>query len=241
MTMGQMSRDRAFREQQPQRSADGLFARRGRLRRVLRYGGLAAIFLVAVVLAGFLWFADSVTTLAPPSQARADAIVVLTGGYQRIDQAVELLRRGSGRRLLISGAHPTTSPAQIRKMTQASRDLFDCCVDVGYEALDTIGNANEISRWIHDHGYTSVLVVTNNYHMPRSLMELRRIDRATTYIPYPVVNSDLKRTDWYAEPDVLRTLLSEYGKTLIAYARGIIGWGSGDGLRSTAKIAKTSG
>ncbi len=240
MTMGQMSRDRAFREQQPQRIAGGLFARRGRLRRVLRYGGLAAIFLVAVLLAGFLWFADSVTNLAPPSQARADAIVVLTGGYQRIDQAVELLRRGSGRRLLISGAHPTTSPAQIRKMTQASRDLFDCCVDVGYEALDTIGNANEISRWIHDHGYSSVLVVTNNYHMPRSLMELRRKDRATTYVPYPVVNSDLKHTDWYAEPDVLRTLLSEYGKTLIAYARGIIGWGS-DGLRSTAKIAKTSG
>lgn len=239
MTMGQMSRDKTFREQQPQRSAGGLFARRGRLRRVLRYGGLAAIVLVAFFLAGFLWFTDSVTTLVPPTKARADAIVVLTGGYQRIDQAVELLRRGSGRRLLISGAHPTTSPTQIRKMTQSSPDLFECCVDVGYEALDTIGNANEITRWIHDHGYTSVLVVTNNYHMPRSLMELRRRDRATTYIPYPVVNSDLKHTAWYAEPDVLRTLLSEYGKTLVAYARGILGWGS-DGLRSTAKMAKTS-
>jgi len=236
--MGQMSRDRAIREQQPQRSAGGLFARRGRLRRVLRYGGLFAIFLVAVVLAGFLWFADSVTTLAPPLQARADAIVVLTGGYQRIDQAVELLRRGSGRRLLISGAHPTTSPAQIRKMTQSYAGVSsNAASSVGYEALDTIGNASEISRWIHDHGYESVLVVTNNYHMPRSLIELRRRDRATTYIPYPVVNSDLKHTDWYANPDVLRTLLSEYGKTLIAYARGIIGWGVGDGLRSTAKMS----
>lgn len=239
MTMGQMSRDRALRERQPRRSAGGIFARRGRLRRVLHYGGLAVIFCVAMILAGFLWYADSVTTLVPPAQAKADAIVVLTGGYQRIDQAVELLRRGSGQRLLISGAHPTTSPTQIRKMTQSSPDLFDCCVDVGYEALDTIGNANEISQWIHDHGYGSVLVVTNNYHMPRSLMELRRKDRATQYIPYPVVNSDLKHTDWYSQPDVLRTLLSEYGKTLVAYARGLIGWGS-DGLRSTARAVKTS-
>ncbi|NML75895.1 YdcF family protein [Rhizobium sp. S-51] len=241
MTMGRMRRDRAFREDLPKNPAGGLLARRGLLRRFLHYAGLIAILLCAVILAGFLWFADSVTTLVPPADARADAIVVLTGGYQRIDQAVELLRRGSGRRLLISGAHPTTSPAQIRKMTQSSPDLFECCVDVGYEALDTIGNANETSRWIHDHGYASVLVVTNNYHMPRSLMELRRIDRATNFIPYPVVNADLKHTAWYADPNVVRTLLSEYGKTLIAYARGVIGWGAGDGLRSTAKFAKTSG
>jgi uncharacterized SAM-binding protein YcdF (DUF218 family) len=49
---------------------------------------------------------------------------VLTGGYQRIDQAVELLQKGAGKRLLISGVHPTTTRAQIRKMTQAAPELF---------------------------------------------------------------------------------------------------------------------
>ncbi|HCL67537.1 MAG TPA: hypothetical protein DIC56_22425 [Rhizobium sp.] len=241
MTMGQMTRKTASRKVPPQRPAGGIFARRGPLRRFLRYAGIVTILVCAVILGGFLHFADTVTTLVPPMEQKADAIVVLTGGYQRIDQAVELLRRGSGRRLLISGVHPATTPAQIRKMTQSSADLFDCCVDIGYEALDTIGNANEISRWIHDRGYATVLVVTNNYHMPRSLMELRRVDRATRFIAYPVVNSDLKSTNWFTNPSVLRTLLSEYGKMLIAVTRGVIGWSMGDGLRSTTTQAESAG
>ncbi|MGX5666966.1 YdcF family protein [Rhizobium daejeonense] len=236
--MDRMTRKKASREELSPRPAGGVLSRHGRLRRFLHYGGLVLIFASALVLAGFLRFADAVTTFTPPVDAKADAIVVLTGGYQRIDQAIELLRKGMGRRLLISGVHPTTTPAQIRKVTQSSPDLFECCVDVGYEAMDTIGNANETSRWIHDRGYSSVLVVTSNYHMPRSLMELRRIDPSTTFIPYPVVISDLKTTAWYAEPNLLRTLLSEYGKTLVAYARGIIGWGVGEGLRSKSHLAK---
>lgn len=233
--MGQTD-NTAAAPQSPPQVPNGPFARNGLLRRVLRYAGLTLILAVALFFAGFLHFADSVSVLMPPTNPKADAIVVLTGGYQRIDQAVELLRRGSGRRLLISGAHPDTSPAQIRKMTQSTSDLFACCVDIGYQALDTIGNANEIAHWIHDRGYQSVLVVTNNYHMQRSLLELRRIDRSTRFIAYPVVNSDLKAMEWYADPNVLRTLLSEYGKTLYAIARDFIGWGASDGLRRGAAV-----
>jgi uncharacterized SAM-binding protein YcdF (DUF218 family) len=151
-----------------------------------------------------------------------------------------LLRDGAGERLLISGAHPSTSPTQIRRTTQSSPDLFKCCVDVGYEAIDTIGNANEITRWIQDHGYRSVLVVTNNYHMPRSLLELRLIDRRTTFIPYPVINADLKRKAWFAEPDVLRTMLSEYAKWAAASLRSLTGIHQGNGLRSEEEIQQES-
>ncbi len=137
------------------------------------------------VFGGFLWFADSVATMRPPEGARADAIIVLTGGYQRIDQAVGLLRDKVGKRLLISGVNPSTTRAQIRRMTQSSPDLFACCVDMGYKAIDTIGNANEAAGWIRDKGYTSIVVVTNNYHMHRSLHELRSASPNTEFIAYP--------------------------------------------------------
>lgn len=208
-----------------------LFHRRGWLRRVLRYCGYVTLLTMACLIGGFLYFADSVTMMRPPENPKADAIVVLTGGYQRIDQAVDLLRKGSGRRLLISGVHPTTTPRQIRSMTQSSYDLFACCVDMGYLAQDTIGNAFETAQWIHDKGYSSVLVVTSNYHMQRSLMELRRTDPKTQFIPYPVVISDLRTRAWYAEPNALRTLLSEYVKILFAYARDTSGLSSWRGLR----------
>ncbi|WP_244480399.1 YdcF family protein [Rhizobium sp. Root1220] len=207
-------------------------ARRGPVRRMLRWGGFAFILVVATIFGGFLRFADSVTTLKPPLAPHADAIVVLTGGYQRIDQAVELLQKGAGKRLLISGVHPTTTPKQIRRMTQASSELFSCCVDIGYDALDTIGNAEEASNWIHARGYKSVLVVTNNYHMPRSLAELAYVDADTQFIAYPVVNSDLKSSNWFTDPNAVRVMLAEYAKVLLAGARNITGLGRHAGLRS---------
>lgn len=233
MTTGQM-RPKTAPRKVPRPSADPLLGRRGLIRRILRYGGIFALLCAAIFFGGFLHFVDMVTSLTPPSDPKADAIVVLTGGYQRIDQAVELLQNGSGRRLLISGVHPATTRVQIRKMTKGSEGLFDCCVDIGHDALDTIGNATETSRWIHDRGYRTILVVTSNYHMPRSLLELRRADGRTRFVAYPVVNSDLKTTAWYADPDALRTLLSEYGKIVVAYIRNVGGWDMSEGLRSAA-------
>ena len=206
--------------------------RRGPMRRLLRWVGVAVVLGMAILFGGFLRFADSVTTLRPPAEPKADAIVVLTGGYQRIDQAVELLEKGAGKRLLISGVHPSTTPAQIRKTTNGSADLFDCCVDVGYDAIDTIGNAQEASNWIHAKGYKSVLVVTNNYHMPRSLAEFAYVDNDTQFIPYPVVNSDLKTRAWFTDPNALRVMLAEYAKVLLAGARNLTGFGRHEGLRS---------
>ncbi|MGE6742557.1 YdcF family protein [Allorhizobium pseudoryzae] len=240
MTLGQTMQTNGAQEEPPPRRWSRLFRRSGPIRRTLRYVGILVLLLGATAGGGFLWFADAVTSLKAPDGVKADAIVVLTGGYQRIDQALGLLRDGAGRRLLISGAHPSASPTQIRRTTQGSEDLFKCCVDVGYAAIDTIGNANEITRWIFDHQYRSVLVVTSNYHMPRSLLELRRLDHGTAFIPYPVVTSDLTRKAWFTEPDALRTMLSEYMKMAAASLRWVAGMPQGTGLRSEEEIEKES-
>ena len=193
---------------------------------------LALILLAGVAgIAGFLYFAETVAALEVPPDPKADAIVVLTGGYQRIDRAIGLLKTGAGERLLISGVNPTTSGNQIRKLTQSSSALFECCVDMGYEAVDTIGNANETARWINDHRFRRVLVVTNNYHMPRSLLELRVSDPQTEFVAYPVVNSDLRNGNWLREPGVVKAMLSEYLKYSVARIRAIIGARTWSGLR----------
>ena len=236
MTMGHTTHNSTRQDPERHRPA-GLPPRRGPVRRLLRWGGFACVLAIALVFGGFLRFADSVTTLKPPAEPKADAIVVLTGGYQRIDQAVELLQKGAGKRLLISGVHPTTTPRQIRKMTQGSADLFSCCVDIGHDAIDTIGNAEETSNWIHANGYRSVIVVTNNYHMPRSLAELSYVDPDIEFIPYPVVNSDLKTRNWFTDPNAMRVMLAEYVKVLLAGARNVTGFGRHTGLRSASVSA----
>ncbi|MET3777075.1 uncharacterized SAM-binding protein YcdF (DUF218 family) [Rhizobium alvei] len=195
---------------------------RGRLRRLASYvARLLFIIIAAGLLAfggGFLVFYQHVATMPVPDAPQADGIVALTGGYQRIDQAVLLLGKGAGKRLLISGVNPATTGNHIRLLTRSTTNLFTCCVDIGHDAVDTTGNAVETARWIDQQGFASVILVTNNYHMPRSLVELEHASPSTTFIPYPVM-TPLDLSAIAANPLVLRTLASEYVKFLAVHIR----------------------
>jgi len=179
--------------------------------------------LAVLFLSGFGWFANHISHLATPADpARADAIIVLTGGQSRLDAAMALLESGKGERLLISGVHPSATRRQLQIATGGDKKLFACCVDLDRTALDTIGNAEESAKWVETHNYNSVILVTNNYHMPRSLLEMGRLLGRERLEPYPVVNSNLDNGGWLTKPEALRVLFTEYGKYLLALARGIV-------------------
>lgn len=189
------------------------------LRRVVAASAVAALTFAA----GFGLFADHVSSLTTPSNpVTADAIIVVTGGKARLEAAVRLLKSGKGERLLISGVHPAADLDDIRAVTGGDRRLFNCCVDVDYAALDTTGNAQESAKWLTDHAYESAIVVTNNYHMPRTLLEMRRTRAATEFVPYPVVNTPLDHGLWLKSSEVLRVLFTEYAKYLAALARSVL-------------------
>jgi uncharacterized SAM-binding protein YcdF (DUF218 family) len=103
---------------------------------------------------------------------RADGIVVLTGGSSRVADALELLEQGFGQRLLISGVHPTNGVGAISRSLPEAERLLACCVDLDHSAINTRSNALETERWVRGRGFKSLIVVTSNYHMPRTLVEL---------------------------------------------------------------------
>ena len=180
-------------------------------------GACAAFFI------GFAAFSTHVARLATPASLEdADAIIVLTGGHQRLDAAVDLLKSGKGKRLLISGVHPSARPVDLQRATGGDARLFACCVDIDRAALDTIGNAEESAKWVNTHAYDKVIVVTNNYHMPRSLLELERMIDSAELLPYPVVNTRLDDGAWLLNPDARRVLFMEYTKFLAAVVRGLL-------------------
>lgn len=189
-----------------------------RVRVVLVATGLAAA-LVAVDFANFVW---TVTTAAPPADARADGIVVLTGGAERIPNGIALLAAGRGSRMLISGVNPQVSEAAVAKDKPSLAAFNGCCVDFGREAADTIGNAAEARKWVEAHGFRSVMVVTSAYHIPRSLAEFAEALPDRTLIPYPVVRSELELDAWWRNPAAARLLGAEYLKYLLARARLLV-------------------
>ena len=172
---------------------------------------------------GFAGFSYHVAELATPADpGDADAIVVLTGGQSRLGAAVDLLKSGKGSRLLISGVHPAAGSGDLQNATGGDAALFNCCVDIDYAALDTIGNAEESAKWAANHNYDRIIVVTNNYHMPRSLLEMRRHLSRAVLVPYPVVNTRLDGGGWMTKPDAVRVLFTEYAKYLAAVVRGLM-------------------
>jgi uncharacterized SAM-binding protein YcdF (DUF218 family) len=198
-------------------------AKPSRLAGALRISAFFLLLLATLFAGGFGWFANTVSRLATPANpAKADAIIVLTGGHSRLDAAMGLLASGKGERLLISGVHPSASRRQLQVATRGDKKLFSCCVDIDRAALDTIGNAEESAKWVEDHAYGTVILVTNNYHMPRSLLEMGRLLHKAKLEPYPVVNSNLGNGGWLTKPRALRVLFTEYNKYLLALARGIV-------------------
>jgi len=177
---------------------------------------LVLIFIgVGLLIGGFLKFSDGVTSTEQVAVAQvpaADAVVVLTGGSARIAEGLDLIAAGKGKRLLISGVNEGTSVAAIKAINTEHAPLFDCCVDVERAALDTIGNARETAKWVSDKGYKSLVVVTSNYHMPRSLLEFRRAMPTLKIEPHAVILEPLARKGWWKNPETLRFLVVEYVK-----------------------------
>jgi uncharacterized SAM-binding protein YcdF (DUF218 family) len=171
---------------------------------------------------GFVAFAEMVGKAAPPLDPRADGIVVLTGGTARIDGALALLAEGRAERLLISGVNPAVGRDAIAEMVPVDlRPALDCCVDLDH-ARDTIENATSTGAWMTKQGFTSVIVVTSDYHMPRSIAELADAMPEVRLIEFPVSTPDLDLRRWWRDPVVFNLLLREYTKYLVAEARQLL-------------------
>ncbi len=194
---------------------------------VLALGAAALAF-------GFVLFAVSVTRDDAAGWDKADGIVVLTGGENRIESGAKLMSEGRAKRMLISGVNRKVSREEMQRLLGIDKQLFNCCVDLGYEALDTVGNADETRTWANSNGYTRLIIVTSRYHMPRSLAELALVMPGVKLLPYAVTPRRFPETAWWLHTATTRVLLSEYLKFLPAVARltaqRIIDWRDGQSV-----------
>ena len=172
-------------------------------------------FLGAAFLFGFAGFALSLPREEFAVPVQAEGVVALTGGSDRVLDAATLLASGQARRMLITGVNRATRSAVIAKILPVSRELFECCVDLGYQALDTTGNAKETRDWARQHNITrTLIVVTSNYHMPRALVEISAVLPDVELYPFPVVSEHIDVADWASNLRVARFIGKEYVKYL---------------------------
>ncbi|MBA4792351.1 MAG: YdcF family protein [Phenylobacterium sp.] len=193
-----------------------------------------AVLVVAALIwaAGLLAFASRVERSTPaPDPAPADGVVALTGvgSNERIAAAMRLLEAGKAERMLVSGVNREASREDIRDVSKAVRRLYDCCVDLGFEAANTRGNARETAEWAAARGFDSLIIVTADYHMPRAMLELGATLPDAELQAYPVPTPQFQARDWWRTSAGARLMTMEYLKYLAILGREtVLGLGPQD-------------
>lgn len=170
-------------------------------------------------LGGYLYYIKGVKDLPVQAEQKAQAIVVLTGTPARLTRGFDLLKKQHGKRLLISGVNAGVSNTTLRLAIGESDEIMQCCVDIGRKALDTVGNANEVVLWAIENEFDDIYVVTSGYHMPRSLVELRRVMPNTLLRPIAVQEGLVDLENWWKNPKTMYILAAEFNKYLFSLIR----------------------
>lgn len=170
----------------------------------------AAAMLVIAYALGFLWFAAALPQ--PTADSLTDAVVVPTGGPGRIDRGLDLLAKGQAREMLVTGVDREVKPGEFAAEYEVSRRTMECCVTLGFAAVDTRSNAAETAEWVKERRYKSLRLVTTDWHMRRAAGELGRTLPAGVTIVRDAVPSRPR----------LRILFLEYNKLLASALARII-------------------
>ncbi len=187
-----------------------------------RLSCLFGVLLCAVILiwiAGFAWFTLQIKSFQNKKAPVAEAIVVLTGGSNRVQTGVDLLLEGNNQELFVSGVGKKVSMFDLLQNREVIENYSDCCISLGHVATNTRENALETKQWVHEKGYHSLWLVTAHYHMPRSLAEFRDIMPDITIVPHAVIPELFRKKGWIPQMEKIIVMFNEYHKYIWAFIR----------------------
>lgn len=185
-------------------------------------------------LTGFLftmlWLGGFVLFIAllpkEPQDAEAapvtEAIVVLTGGSERLINGIELLKKSRAPKLFVSGVGKGVKVEELFHQVDFGDPEMQALaprIYLGHEANSTHTNALEVKKWVDNNQVASILLVTSNYHMFRSVTELRAVMPNITIIKHPVSPMNVIHTEWWRFPNTATLLFTEYNKFLFVSVR----------------------
>lgn len=206
-----------------------IYAQRARQRLIRR---LTLATLAAVPVVGVLWvyglvaFVDNIPRTVQDTTTDTNAIVILTGGSERVSSGLELLSSGKAKKMLISGAG---AGVDLETLLIFSGPLPDNIhrlmedISIEHAAQNTKGNAHETSRWMAQHHFTSLRLVTAHYHTPRSVLEFSKAMPGVRLVSHPVFPENVVLHQWWKSSGSKKLLVSEYNKYLASKLLTFIG------------------
>jgi len=180
---------------------------------------ILTLFLI-LVLSHFIFFLSLVKNFKSDYTTikSIDSIVVLTGDKFRISKGMEILSSGIGEKLLLSGVNKNIKLINIKDEFPKYKKFFDCCVEIENISSNTFENSRETFLWLEKNKYNSVLIVSSDYHMPRTKLEFEKFLNTKNTYYHPVnSNNDLNTIG------KIKKLFLEYVKYMRTYISLAIG------------------
>lgn len=182
------------------------------MKQLLRIAVIIACAVLIFWTAGFVSFAVNIRSLPRPDDQNTDAIIVLTGGPDRINRGLDLLEAKRAKYLFISGVNTKVSSDQLVSMWHKDLHHKPCCIILGHEAQNTYENAAEARDWIRLNNVHSIRLVTTDYHMVRAMLEFESVLPDIEIHPY-ALPSKMN----------LPLIAGEYNKTMFTLLRMELG------------------
>ncbi|MDR1551502.1 MAG: YdcF family protein [Holosporaceae bacterium] len=145
------------------------------------------------------------------SEKKFDYIVVLTGDKGRVSRAFSLIEKHCPKSIFISGVYEKTN---LRDVIPKGCSMENVDVVLGKLARNTRENAIEVDKWARKNNISEILLITSDYHMPRSLIEMWFVNNDLRIHPY-IVKWDT--------PQIIKMSIVEFHKIICAIARHICG------------------
>jgi uncharacterized SAM-binding protein YcdF (DUF218 family) len=193
--------------------------KKGILVQILKSWFQVILLLFILWIGGFIWYLNKIPNPLEKTSQTVDAIVVLTGGSQRLEAGLNLLSQGQSQKLFISGVHKDVSSKEIFYLNKTRSSPLNQSIELGYMANNTQENAKETTAWLNKKGYKSIQLVTAHYHMPRSLIEFRALMPYILIQPYSVYPGLFGKSDFKSRLEQTIILIREYHKFIGAFLR----------------------
>ena len=144
--------------------------------------------------------------------------IVLTGGNHRVKKTLEIFFKvkNNEKNLFISGVGKGFSNNTLKNLTKDkfnNEQIIECCINIEGVSNNTFSNAVESLKWVKTKKITSFVLLTNNYHMPRAMLEFKNIFKNIKITPYIFTD---KNNYWWKKSI---NFISEYFKYKFTYLR----------------------
>lgn len=188
------------------------------MRRIYFFALASGMAFLIMWLGGFMAFHQYIRNYPVDNARKTDAIVVLTGGRNRVAESMRLYNDGLADLLIVSGvgAHVTLKQLEAQNKVEITRNRKN--VILGNEATNTIENGIEVSEYIRRNNVASVRLVTSYYHMPRSEQEILSRNPDVKIVYHPVYSQNVS-DKWWKRWGSFYLMAMEYNKFIFVYIK----------------------